>query len=42
MDEPFVGRTAELAELHRQFELALARHGRVVVLDGPHAAGRPR
>lgn len=25
MDEPFVGRTAELAELRRQFELAMAQ-----------------
>jgi DNA-binding NarL/FixJ family response regulator len=25
VDEPFVGRTAELAELRRQFELAMAQ-----------------
>ena len=37
MDEPFVGRTAELAELRRQFELAMAGQGRVVVLEGPAA-----
>ncbi|MFZ0081894.1 MAG: ATP-binding protein, partial [Trebonia sp.] len=40
MDEPFVGRTAELAELRRQFELAMAGQGRVVVLEGPAGGGK--
>ena len=40
MDEPFVGRTAELAELRRQFELAMASQGRVVVLEGPAGGGK--
>ena len=40
MDEPFVGRTAELAELRRQFELATAGQGRVVVLEGPAGGGK--
>jgi DNA-binding CsgD family transcriptional regulator len=40
VDEPFVGRTAELAELGRQFELAMAGQGRVVVLEGPAGGGK--
>ena len=40
MDEPFVGRAAELAELRRQFELAEAGQGRVVVLAGPAGSGK--
>jgi hypothetical protein len=37
VDEPFVGRTAELAELGGQFELAVAGQGRVAVLAAPRA-----
>jgi predicted ATPase len=40
VDEPFVGRTAELAELRRQFELAMASQGRVVVLEGLAGGGK--
>jgi DNA-binding CsgD family transcriptional regulator len=40
VDEPFVGRTAELAELRRQFELATAGQGRVVVLEGAAGGGK--
>ena len=40
MDEPFVGRLAELAELDRQFVLAAAGQGRVVVLAGPAGGGK--
>ena len=40
MDEPFVGRTAELAELRLQFEFAMASQGRVVVLEGPAGGGK--
>lgn len=40
MDEPFVGRAAELAELGRQFALAAAGQGRVVVLAGPAGGGK--
>ena len=40
MDEPFVGRNAELVELRRQFELAMAGQGRVVVLEGPAGGGK--
>jgi DNA-binding CsgD family transcriptional regulator len=40
VDEPFVGRTAEQAELRRQFELAMAGQGRVVVLEGPAGGGK--
>ena len=40
MDEPFAGRTAELAELGRQFGLATAGQGRVVVLIGEAGAGK--
>jgi DNA-binding CsgD family transcriptional regulator len=40
VDEPFVGRTAELAELRQQFELAMASQGRVVVLEGPAGGGK--
>jgi DNA-binding CsgD family transcriptional regulator len=40
VDEPFVGRTAELAELGRQFALAAAGQGRVVVLTGAAGAGK--
>jgi DNA-binding CsgD family transcriptional regulator len=38
--EPFVGRVAELAELDRQFGMAAAGQGRVVVLAGPAGAGK--
>jgi DNA-binding CsgD family transcriptional regulator len=40
VDEPFVGRLAELAELDRQFALAAAGRGRVVVLAGPAGGGK--
>jgi DNA-binding CsgD family transcriptional regulator len=40
VDEPFVGRTAELAELDRQFAQAAAGHGRVVVLAGSAGSGK--
>jgi DNA-binding CsgD family transcriptional regulator len=40
VDEPFVGRLAELAELDRQFALAAAGQGRVVVLAGPAGGGK--
>ena len=40
MDEPFVGRAAELAELGRQFALAAAGQGRAVVLTGPPGGGK--
>jgi DNA-binding CsgD family transcriptional regulator len=40
VDEPFVGRLTELAELDRQFGLAAAGQGRVVVLVGPAGAGK--
>jgi ATP/maltotriose-dependent transcriptional regulator MalT len=40
VDEPFVGRAAELAELDRQFALAAAGQGRVVVLAGPAGGGK--
>jgi len=40
VDEPFAGRTAELAELGRQFGLATAGQGRVVVLIGEAGAGK--
>ena len=40
MDEPFVGRAAELAELDRQFGLAAAGQGRVVVLAGQAGGGK--
>jgi DNA-binding CsgD family transcriptional regulator len=40
VDEPFVGRAAELAELDRQFALAVAGLGRAVVLAGPAGAGK--
>jgi DNA-binding CsgD family transcriptional regulator/exonuclease VII small subunit len=40
VDEPFVGRSAELAELDRQFTLAAAGRGRVVVLAGPPGGGK--
>jgi ATP/maltotriose-dependent transcriptional regulator MalT len=40
VDEPFVGRLAELAELDRQFVLAAAGQGRVVVLAGPAGGGK--
>jgi AAA ATPase domain len=40
VDEPFVGRAAELAELGRQFALAAAGQGRVVVLAGPAGGGK--
>jgi DNA-binding CsgD family transcriptional regulator len=40
VDEPFVGRHAELAELERQFALAAAGQGRVVVLCGPAGVGK--
>jgi DNA-binding CsgD family transcriptional regulator len=40
VDEPFVGRTEELAELGRQFELAAAGQGRVAVLTGEAGAGK--
>jgi len=40
VDEPFVGRVAELAELGRQFALAAAGQGRVVILAGPAGAGK--
>jgi ATP/maltotriose-dependent transcriptional regulator MalT len=40
VDEPFVGRHVELAELERQFALTAAGHGRVVVLSGPAGVGK--
>jgi ATP/maltotriose-dependent transcriptional regulator MalT len=40
VDEPFVGRAAELAELGRQFTLAASGQGRVVVLAGPAGGGK--
>jgi len=40
VDEPFVGRVAEQAELDRQFALAAVGQGRVVVLAGPAGAGK--
>ena len=40
MDEPLVGRAAELAELDRQFALAEGGHGRVVLLAGPTGIGK--
>jgi ATP/maltotriose-dependent transcriptional regulator MalT len=40
VDEPFVGRAAELAELGRQFALAASGQGRVVVLAGPAGGGK--
>jgi hypothetical protein len=40
VDEPFVGRGAELAELDRQFALAVSGQGRVVVLAGPAGGGK--
>jgi DNA-binding NarL/FixJ family response regulator len=40
VDEPFVGRAAELAELGQQFALAAAGQGRVVVLAGPAGGGK--
>ena len=40
MDEPFVGRRAERAELDRQFALTAAGQGRVVVLAGPAGGGK--
>jgi DNA-binding CsgD family transcriptional regulator/exonuclease VII small subunit len=40
VDEPFVGRAAELAELDRQFALAASGQGRVVVLAGPAGGGK--
>ena len=40
MDEPFVGRAAELAELDRQFGLAEGGHGRAVLLTGPAGIGK--
>jgi DNA-binding CsgD family transcriptional regulator len=40
VDEPFVGRAAELAELDRQFGLAEGGHGRVVLLTGPAGIGK--
>ena len=40
MDELFVGRVAELAELGQQFALAAAGQGRVVVLAGPAGVGK--
>jgi ATP/maltotriose-dependent transcriptional regulator MalT len=40
VDEPFVGRAAELAELNRQFGLADGGRGRVVVLTGAAGIGK--
>jgi DNA-binding CsgD family transcriptional regulator len=40
VDEPFVGRAAELAELDRQLALAEGGHGRVVLLAGPAGIGK--
>lgn len=40
MREPFVGRTAELAELDRQLELAEGGHERLVLLAGPAGIGK--
>jgi DNA-binding CsgD family transcriptional regulator len=40
VDEPFVGRAAELAELDRQFRLAEGGHGRVVLVAGPEGIGK--
>jgi DNA-binding CsgD family transcriptional regulator len=40
VDEPFVGRATELAELDRQLELAEGGHGRVVLLAGPAGIGK--
>jgi DNA-binding CsgD family transcriptional regulator len=40
VDERFVGRAAELAELGRQFALAASGQGRVVVLAGPAGGGK--
>jgi DNA-binding CsgD family transcriptional regulator len=40
VDEPFVGRAAEVAELGWQLELAESGHGRVVVLTGPAGIGK--
>ena len=40
MDEPFVGRAAELAELGRQFAQATAGQGRLVMLAGPAGGGK--
>ena len=38
--EPFVGRSAELAELDRQLELAEGGHERLVLLAGPAGIGK--
>jgi DNA-binding CsgD family transcriptional regulator len=40
VQEQFVGRTTELAELHRQFGIAAAGQGRVVILTGPPGIGK--
>jgi DNA-binding CsgD family transcriptional regulator len=40
VDEPFVGRAAEVAELGRQLELAKGGHGRAVLLAGPAGIGK--
>lgn len=40
MREPFVGRSAELAELDRQLELAEGGHQRLVLLAGPAGIGK--
>jgi DNA-binding CsgD family transcriptional regulator len=40
VDEPFVGRLAELAELDRQLALTAAGQGRVVMLAGPAGGGK--
>jgi ATP/maltotriose-dependent transcriptional regulator MalT len=40
VDEPFVGRAAELAELGRQFTLTASGQGRVAVLAGPAGGGK--
>jgi DNA-binding CsgD family transcriptional regulator len=40
VNEPFVGRVAERSDLDRQFELAAAGQGRVVVIEGPAGGGK--
>jgi len=40
VDEPFVGRLAELAELDRQFASAAAGQGRTVVLAAQAGGGK--